>query len=186
MIRVVRVVSYVAAAMLVVLLAAVLLGWYPVAIADGSVVTYQRWVRATRAAEHFAAVRGSHAGVDAFRPEQRSYVVHRNTLAFLIEDRILAHAGRERIDGFEGTARERVVAALEETRDAEYAARAVYGLSKRGYVNLVLRPQARSDLMQEDVEAAGGDFIAWFEDRRKRAEVALFLVPFVWNEGELE
>lgn len=186
MIRVVRLIFYVAAAALALLLMAVLLGWYPVAIADGSLVTYRRWMRASRAAEHFAAVRGSRVGVDALEPEQRSYVVYRNTLAFLIEDRILARAGRERVEEFDDVAQQRVSEALAQTLDATNAARAVYGLGKRGYVDLVLRPQARSDLVQEDVEAKGEDFITWFEERRRRAEVALFLVPFVWNEGELE
>lgn len=157
-------------------------GFYPVAIVEDGVVFKRTWKMAEAASRRFLAAKVyevEKSNFDFSLPENQEILdsIKKDTLTFLIEDIVLAKAGRELLSDFENLTEQRVNEALSHQNMAE-AATILYGLDASGFKKMVLLPQARRDVLGD---ALGVDFDAWLEDAKKKADVRLILVPYRWD-----
>lgn len=168
---------------------AAIYGFYPVALVDGTPIFFRTWQKAERAAIQFLNVQGRARGVgpvDFYAAENADLLlgVKRDTLTFLIEDKILQQEGDTVAGDFDAVSSRKVAEALAQSGSFEQGAELLYGLSREDLNELVLLPQARRDVLSEAFGAQGRDFEQWFREVRKNKNVRLLFVPFVWN-GEV-
>lgn len=164
-------------------------GFYPVALVDGAPIFFKTWQKAEKAAIRFIAVQGSARGVgpvDFYAAENADLLLgaKRDTLTFLIEDKILQQEGETAVEDFEAASAKKVAEVFQESVSIQQGAELLYGLSSDDFNELVLLPQARRDVLSEAFAAQGRDFEQWFREVRKKKNVRLLFVPFVWN-GEV-
>lgn len=164
-------------------------GFYPVALVDGAPIFFKTWRRAEQAAIRFLNVQGSARGVgpvDFYAAENADLLlgVKRDTLTFLIEDKILQQEGETVVEDFDAVSAQKVAAVFQESGSLEQGAQLLYGLSREDFNELVLMPQARRDVLSEAFAAKGRDFEQWFREVRRNKNVRLLFVSFVWS-GEV-
>lgn len=163
----------------------IMTGFYPVAVVDSSPVFLRTWKRAEDAAKRFFNVQ---AHVSASKPIDFSLPasadlllsVKRDTLTFLIEDRVISQEGNRLFKNFEAATRSRVLEALGTKGVLRSQGALVYGLSEKDFMELVLLPQARRDLIRESL-AKEDDFENQLREMKKGKSVKLYFVPFRWD-----
>lgn len=164
---------------------------YPVAIVDGSPIWFKHWERAEFAAKNFAISQKKAAGVDGnfsfSGPEGTKFFsdIKRDTLLFLIEDKIFSQEGFKLIDGFGLIAGEEVQRAIQQSSNLKEAARTVYGLEFSEFRNLVLLPQARRDLVKKFLESRGRNLDSWLRDMKRQKSIRIFFTPYKWDGEKL-
>lgn len=172
---------------LAVAVAAVIAGWYPVAVVDGAPILHRTWQKSRSAVTGFTNAQRHSVGMQPldFSSSENSSIlreIERDTLTFLIEDLIIQKEGRELHRAFEALSRERAAEALKRGgEDLSRAAEFVYGLSLQEFRELILYPQARIETAHEFLQESGLDFEAWLANAKKSAKVRLMFVPYSWD-----
>lgn len=161
-------------------------GFYPVAVVDGSPVFYRTWQRAEGAAIKFAQTSARMAGQappDLSRQENAELLlgIKRDTLTFLIEDRIIGISGSRVLNEFEARADAKIEEALRASSQVEAGAKLAYGLGPEDFRELVMLPQARKDVLMETFRARGQNYEEWIALARRSTSVKLYFVPFSWD-----
>lgn len=182
---------FLSAILLTAFLAISITGFYPVALVDGSPIFYRAWRKAEDASRRFAnaelARRGARPinfaaeGNAAFLLEGR-----KETLAALMEDAIITREGERYMDDFSGRSEAHMAEALRSAPNLKRAVASLYGISYDDFKKLVLLPQARRDVLSEELESQGLNFDEWARDAKRRARVRLLFVPFHWNGERIE
>lgn len=165
-------------------------GFYPVAMTEGSTILARTWKNAERAAIRFTNAQLVSRGeqpIDFTLAQYRAAFldVKRDTLTFLIEDAILARAGRGIAADFDRVSRERVEEALR-TADLERGVKLLYGFTLNEFRSLVLLPQTRRDITREVLAERNQDFDEWFREVKRSERVRLLFTPFRWNGERVE
>lgn len=62
------------------------------------------------------------------------------------------------------------------------AIKEIYGWNMIKFREKILEPQAILDVLMEE---KGDGFSDWIESEKKKADVKIWFIPFVWSEGEL-
>lgn len=163
----------------------IMTGFYPVAVVDSSPVFFRTWKIAEDAAKRFFNVQAHTTRskpIDFSLPESADLLlsVKRDTLTFLIEDRVILQKGGELFKNFEEAAKSRVLAALSAKGALRSQGALVYGLSEEDFMELVLLPQARRDVIRESL-AKEGDFESQLREMKKGKSIKLYFVPFRWD-----
>lgn len=167
-------------------------GWYPIALVDGSVILARTWWRAETAAKYYANARAlavaPHTAIDFSAPEHANELleIRKNTLTFLIEDIIVRKKGSALVSDLEERSQAAVGEVLRGSANAEAAAETIYGLDFDEFQELILSPQARRDVLTEELVKKNQPFANWFEDARKSVRVRVWFVPFRWNGEGVE
>lgn len=166
-------------------------GFYPVALVDGAPIFFRTWKKSENAAIRFASVSAKASGaaaIDFSRQENAELLlsVKRDTLTFLIEDAVISAAGARVIENFKIRAERKVDEALLKNPGVLEGGKAVYNLDQDDFLDLVFRPQARKDMLEETFRARGQNYEEWLILAKKSASVKLYFVPFGWNGERVE
>lgn len=154
---------------------------YPVAIVNGSFVWHRTWRALERATEHALIVELTASKTKLPADNQAALILKKDALTRLIEDRIITLKGKKEFTNFESHSQDRVNRAISDKQKLEKAAMFMYGLSAQGFNDLVLMPQSRREVAQEDLEKRHISFDDWFGQAKKEAHVRLLFVPFTWD-----
>lgn len=166
-------------------------GFYPVARIGGRFIAFRTFAKAERAAQNFANAEFQKSGLKQINfalPANSSFRrdIARGSFTFLIEDSIAEKEGRILADDFGARVSSRVELALKNGNNLEAAAGAVYGLSLEDFRIFVLEPQARKDIIAEELKVKNKDFSAWISEKKKNARVRLYFVDFRWTGEKIE
>lgn len=161
-------------------------GIYPVAIVDGSPIFSRTWRKANIGAMRFLNATAYTSGfkpVDFSLPENKELLrsIEGGTLTFLIEDKIILREGKGLEEKFESLSDDRIDEALRQIGDAEQKAALIYGLSAKDLRMLVLRPQARRDVLKKLVGKKGVGLEEWMARAKQKTSVRMLLTSFYWN-----
>lgn len=165
---------------------------YPVAVVDGSPVWMRTWERMINAAEKFTNAERQARGespLDFSLPENKriSNDIRRNTLTYIIEDKIISEEGNNFIDGFGSSAGEEVQKILNASaRDPKEIARDVYGISVDEYKALILAPQARRSVLRGALESRGRTLDEWLYEMKIKKSVKIYFTEYRWNGKTVE
>ncbi len=165
---------------------------YPVAVVDGSPVWMRTWERMINAVEQFTnadrASRGE-SPLDFFLPENARIQsdIRRNTLTYIIEDKIISKEGSNFIDGFGSFTGEEVQKIIRTSvRDPKEIARDVYGMSIDEYKALILAPQARRSALAGALQSRGRTLEDWLIEMKIKKSVKLYFISYRWNGKTVE
>lgn len=168
-------------------------GWYPVALVG---------VRPIWAADFRENVRGTKQfyesqGRASKDPEIQKRVtspeakkeIERGVLQAMVEDALIRSASKAlRIGNVSARLEEKVGRASESTESPQDLDRGVfllYGWRFEDFKKRVLLPQARRELVQEELKKRGEDFDAWLGSIRGNARVSVFTAGLDWQEGSV-
>ncbi|KKU06060.1 MAG: hypothetical protein UX07_C0008G0029 [Parcubacteria group bacterium GW2011_GWA2_45_30] len=166
-------------------------GFYPVALVDGAPIFYRTWKKAENAAIRFVNASAKASGgtsIDFSRQENAELLlsVKRDTLSFLIEDKIISVAGERVWGDFAVRAKQEVEAAFRKNPGVLEGGKAVYNLDRDDFLKLIFMPQARKDVLTETFRARGQNYEEWLRLAKKSASVRLYFVPFKWTGERVE
>lgn len=166
-------------------------GFYPIARIEGRFIVFRTFAKAERAAQNFANAEFQKSGlkqIDFALPANSSLRrdIARGSFTFLIEDSIAEKEGGRLADDFGARVSSRVELALKKGNNLEAAARAVYGLSLEDFRIFVLEPQARRDIITEELKAENQVFFNWISEKKNNARVRLYFVDFRWTGEKVE
>lgn len=165
---------------------------YPVAVVDGSPVWMRTWERMIDAVEKFTNAEralGGELPFDFSLPENAriSSDIRRNTLTYIIEDKIISGEGSNFIDGFGSFTGEEVQKIMRaSTRDPKEIARDIYGMSIDEYKTLILAPQARRSALRRTLESRGRTLDEWLYEMKIKKSVKLYFTEYRWNGKTVE
>ena len=98
----------------------------------------------------------------------------------------MGKGGKELVQNFDEQVYLRIEDALAKGKNTEAAAKLVYGLSLKDFRTLVLRPQARRDVVAEALKEENQDFFNWLLAEKKNASVQVVFIDFRWTGGTIE
>ncbi|KKW18577.1 MAG: hypothetical protein A2131_01055 [Candidatus Sungbacteria bacterium GWC2_49_10] len=165
---------------------------YPVAVVDGSPVWMRTWERMIDAAEKFTnadRALGGESPLDFSLPENARIQsdIRRNTLTYIIEDKIISEEGSNFIDGFGSFTSEEVQKIMRASvRDPKEIARDVYGVSLDEYKALILAPQARRNALAGALQSRGRTLDDWLYEMKIKKSVKLYFTSYRWNGKTVE
>ncbi len=165
---------------------------YPVAVVDGSPVWMRTWEQMINAVEKFTNAEralGGESPLDFSLPENEriSSDIRRNTLTYIIEDKIISEEGNNFIDGFGSFTGEEVQRIMRaSTRDPKEIARDIYGMSIDEYKTLILAPQARRSALARTLESRGRTLDEWLYEMKIKKSVKLYFTEYRWNGKAVE
>lgn len=167
-------------------LVAIVTGFYPVAIVDGSPIFFRDWEKARDAATHFINMQLVAAGDDPidfslFDNNELWAQVQRDTLTTLIEQKIISQEGVKSIDGFTTLVFQEYSRAVNSEEDIERGGKLLYGLEFDDFRTIILIPQAQRDVVAYELKRQGREFDSWFAEAKKKKNVSLYFVPFEWD-----
>lgn len=154
---------------------------YPVAIVNGSFVWYRIWNKLERATEHALIVELTASKTKLPADNEVALIIKKDTLATLIEDVILTRKGKKEFVNFESRSQDHIDRLISDKGKMGKAATFMYGLDAEAFNDLVLMPQSRREVAQEDLEKQHISFDDWFLQAKKEARVYLFFTPLTWD-----
>lgn len=166
--------------------AAVISGFYPVALVDRTPIFYRTWQKTEEASKRFINASIQSSGqkelINFSLPEHQEKLreIRRGALSFLIENEVLRQEGPSILENFEGESKKRVTK-LNSGETIANAAKLAYGLSLEDFERLVLLPQARQDVAREALAAQGKNFSDWFLEAKQKKRVRILFMPFEWD-----
>jgi len=174
-----------------IMISVIWLGYYPVASVDGSLLWQHTWMQMQKGAlRGFTAEITSSGGKipDASSPEYISFLteIKRETLGFLVDDRILLQEGMRLADDFDSRVNEKLAGVLNNRKRAYKTAKVIYGFSSGDFRTLVLLPQARREMAAGILKTKGVSFDQWFGEAKQKKRVQLFFTGFRWEKGEVK
>ena|SRR3989344_472655 len=184
-------IRYAAVAVVALLFASVVFAYgtelYPVAVVDGSPVWMRTWNQMIGAVEKFTnadrALRGE-SPLDFSFPENARLLndIRRNTLTYIIEDKIILKEGSNFFDGFGSLTGEEVQKIMNASaRDPKEIARDVYGMSIDEYKALILAPQARRSALSRVLQSRDRTLEDWLIEMKIKKSVKLYFTGYRWN-----
>lgn len=165
---------------------------YPVAIVDGSPVWMRTWEQMIDAVEKFTNAERQirrESPLDFSLPENARTLseIRRNTLTYIIEDKIISEEGSNYIDGFGSFTGEEVQKIMRaSTRDPEEIARDVYGMTIDEYKALILAPEARRSAISGALESRGRTLDEWLYEMKIKKSVRIYFTEYRWNGKAVE
>lgn len=165
---------------------------YPVAVVDGSPVWMRTWDQMIGAVEHYTNAQrqaGGERPYDFSLPENLRLAsdIRRNTLIFIIEDKIISKEGNNLVDGFGSSAGEEVQKILSASaRDPSDIAKDVYGMSVDEYKALILAPEARRSVLRGALESRGRTLEDWLYEMKIKKSVRIYFTEYRWNGKTVE
>lgn len=166
-------------------------GFYPVVLVNGAPLYFRTWKKLEIASMRFAKIQLEKVQKKPFdfsAKENAGLLLQgrKETLSLLIEDIIIQQQGKQLTADFEKLSNGRVEDALRKGKNTGNAAALFYGLSIDDFKELVLLPQARRDILREELEKKGQNFESWLSDVKKKSRVRMLFVPFKWNGASVE
>lgn len=166
-------------------------GFYPVALVNGAPLYFRIWKKLEKSSMRFAKIQLEKIQKKPFDFSAKENVGlllqgRKETLTLLIEDIIIEQQGKKLAADFEKFSKVRVEDALRKGKNMGNAATFFYGLSIDDFKELVLFPQARRDILREELENKGQNFESWLSEIKKKSRVRMLLVPFKWNGASVE
>lgn len=157
------------------------IGFYPIAIVDGSLIWFKTWNRSFQATGHALVVQARSGGTQLNLDPAVVAVIKKDTLAALIENQITARVGRKLFAKFDDESEKRVKDAMGVSKNIGEAAQLMYGLNVADFHDLILLPQSREELAQEILEKEHIHFAAWLSGIKKKAHVTIFVKGYSWD-----
>ena len=111
--------------------------------------------------------------------------VKRNTLTFLIENKIFSQEGGKVADRFYAISTQKVEDVLK-GKNLEQGAKIVYGLDLDQFKKMVLLPQAWRDVLKEALAAKKQTLEEWLKQIKQSKKIRLLFLPFHWNGESVE
>lgn len=167
-------------------------GWYPVARVEGVLISARTWNTLIRASQQYADMELTQYGkqpIDFNAPENRAMLDQgkKDVLTSLIEDDIVTKEGVVLVPDFASKTERKTTEALQHNPAIADNVENLYGLSLDDFKSLVLVPQARRDVIQEELASTDGPSLdQWLRTAKRNADVRLFFVPFHWNGERVE
>ena len=170
---------------------AVAAGLYPVAMVGSSIITQNTWKKAEQAAEKFYNIQNLKLGIKSadFSQSESAALkrgIQRESLTALIESELMRQAGEKELPDFDSRVKERINSAIGGKNTLEQAAALSYGLNLKDFEHLILKPQARLEVLADHITNRGMNFIEWFGNFRQTQKVRLFFTSFRWNGEAVE
>lgn len=168
-------------------------GWYPVALVGARPIWAADFRENVRGTRQFYESQGR-ASQD---PEIQTRVtspeaqkeIERGVLQAMVEDALIRAASKTfRIANANARLEEKVGAAsqsAESPQDLDRGVFLLYGWHFEDFKKRVLLPQARRELLEEELEKRGEDFDAWLGSLRQKARVSVFTAGLDWREGSV-
>ena len=170
------------AILLVVFVATVIIGrLYPVVSVNGSLIWYRTWNRYLQGIGHALAIQARASSSKFDLDIAVASAIKKDTLATLVEDRILAEAGSQIIPQFDARAAHRVSEAIATSTNLGKAAQFMYGFSQADFNRFILLPESRREIVRDELEKQGINFEAWFANVKKKTHVQIFMNRYVWD-----
>ena len=165
-------------------------GLYPVAWVNGSPIFYATWKKIEKSEKQFLNVRQKISESNRISAASSLEVFNDNNpslfaLSFLIDDKITEKEGMEVVKNLGELSQKRMNDTLAAQGDMSSAVKAVYGLSLNDFKRLILKPQARRDVLSVFLASQNLDYAEWLNQKKEQASVKIFFGPFSWNGKEL-
>ena len=164
------------------------LGFYPIAVVDGQMISARIFEEAAGSARHYF----NQVANTYLKPEDRDRIpeigeeIRRATLDKLIENILVYKALADASDIDVNTVVEDRLNSLKtQTPDFEKAVSALYGLTALRFQDLFLVPQARQEILEERVKNEAADWSDWIKAVRKKSKVYVFARGLYWNGSEV-
>lgn len=167
-------------------------GLYPIAIVDGSPVWKSTWDQMIEASKNFTNAdrrANGHDTYDFSLPTHEGLLrdIEKETLTFLIEDKIALQEGSVVIDGFGSATGEEIQKIIRDSRqEPAIIAKEVYGLDEEEYRTYILAPQVRRDLLAKRLKNSKRTLEEWFYEMKIRKSVKLYFTSYTWSGQEVE
>ncbi len=159
---------------------------YPVALVNGSPVWYRTWERSLGGTAHALAVQ-ARANNTPFTPDALLIsAVRKETLSSLIENKIIISQGRVLVSQFDTETEKRVAKAVGGSPNIEKGAQFMYGFSAANFHDLILLPQARREVVHEELMRVNISFDAWLSGDKKKSRVHIFLPDMQWTGDDIK
>ncbi|MDP3770166.1 MAG: hypothetical protein Q8R40_04485 [bacterium] len=158
---------------------------YPVAMVNGSLVWYRTWRTLERATQHALIVELTASKTKLPADNKIALIIKQDTLKALVENRILVRLGKKEFVDFELRSQDRVNRLVPDKNKMEKAAMFMYGLDAQAFNDLILMPQSRREVAQEDLDKRHVSFEDWFIQTKKEAHVRMLFTSFIWDGVEV-
>lgn len=174
-----------------VFVALTITGLYPIAFVGRHPISSRTFQKLEESSKYFANIELARAGkqtIDFSASSNADLLLQgrREVLTSLVEDTIIELEGGRLVADLENKSSARVDSALAGRAGAlEKEAPLVYKLSLEELKTLVLMPQARRDVLRDELQKNGEDFSQWLTDTEQEVSVRLFFIPFSWDGKEV-
>lgn len=164
------------------------IGWYPLAIADSNLIWgWQLDKEAQSAMAYYSQTIKTYniPGVDDEEIMLMEDDLKRASLERIIDKIIISKSLKSlEGDGAEDLVNDKIDKYLENNK-LESAASALFNLSFKDFIEIILVPQAEKELVEEKIKAEKRDFNNWLRIQRNQTKVYLFLKGSKWTPDGL-
>jgi len=159
-------------------------GFFPIAKVDSSWVLAKDLDRTMVIAErYYQAIKKAYKLNDPENPPTEEEL-KANVLLSLIEEKLIEQGAREELGGeFDRILSLRLAEAVKDQELLE-AGQGLYGLSREEFINEVLKPGVRADILESQLFMSSTDLNEWLADRKEQAQVAIYSSDYYWD-GEV-
>ena len=157
------------------------IGWYPLAIANSELIWGWQLDKETQSASAYYNQAIKTYNIPGVIEED----LKRASLERII-DKIIISNSLKSLEGdkAEGLVNAKIDKYLENNK-LESAASALFNLSFKDFIEIILIPQAEKELIEEKVKAENRDFNNWLRIQRNQIKVYLFIKGFKWTPDGL-
>lgn len=159
-------------------------GYYPVAVANGSIITANKFETEYAVAYHYY----SNALADSKETDPRSLgfkkELRRAVMENLIEQALIAQDLAQRVGkDLPGIVANKILSVQKtDQQTIEKTAKALYGLNLADFKSLVLAPQAQKEILQGRLFLEKQDYEKWLQEAKKNAKVFIITPEFYWQD----
>ncbi|MBI4193342.1 MAG: hypothetical protein HY536_01815 [Candidatus Colwellbacteria bacterium] len=164
------------------------LGYYPAAVVNGSLIGARTLDDSVASVEHYYDQAIATYGELATVPQDVSSLeLRRATLDKLIENQLIYATLREEIGEHQlaQAVTGKISALQDQNPDLKEAVATLYGLSFERFETLVLVPQARLEILIEQLTSSESSFPSWIEGARQKARVLIFEPDLAWDGSQV-
>lgn len=146
-------------------------GYYPVAVVNWRVITAREWQKAFGPAMiYYKNLKKPEVSEQLFQKE-----ISRAVLDKLIEhELIIKTLAVEDVEA-------RIEALVQKNKNLKEGAELLYQLPWTSVKDLILKPQAALELMEQNLKDKNQNLTDWLKDRKTKAKVYIFAKGFLWN-----
>jgi len=174
-----------------IFIAAAIGGFYPAARVDDTFISFRTWRKLEEASKHFAnveLVRRGERPINFAAAENSQLLIDGRieTLTALVEDVLIINEGRRAIADFDAKSEQLTATAAKKNNAIKKAVESLYGIAYDDFLELVLLPQARRDVLSKTFEERSLHFEEWLRGAKKQASMRLYFTGFRWNKEKIE